>query len=74
MSVKIRLKQTGKRNAKSYRIVAVDESKKRDGRVIEELGAVSVKGVVINLKQERLDHWLKVGATKTAGATKILTK
>ncbi|MFH1289559.1 MAG: 30S ribosomal protein S16, partial [Patescibacteria group bacterium] len=36
--VKIRLTRTGKRNAPSYRIVAIDSRSKRDGRPLELIG------------------------------------
>ena len=38
MAVKIRLKRLGKVRVPQYRIVVVDSRKKRDGRVIEEIG------------------------------------
>ena len=38
MAVKIRLKRMGKIRAPHYRIVIVDSRKKRDGKVIEEIG------------------------------------
>lgn len=74
MAVKIRLKQTGKRNNRRYRVVVVDESKKRDGLVIEELGAVetSPKPTLINLNQERLDYWKRLGAQTTSAVEKLL--
>ena len=38
MAVKIRLKRLGKVRVPQYRIVVVDSRKKRDGKVIEEIG------------------------------------
>ena len=38
MAVKIRLKRLGKVRVPQYRIVVVDSRKKRDGRVLEEIG------------------------------------
>ena len=38
MAVRIRLKRMGKIHAAQYRVVVVDSRKKRDGRVIEEVG------------------------------------
>ena len=38
MAVKIRLKRMGKIRQPHYRVVVVDSRKKRDGRVIEEIG------------------------------------
>ncbi len=75
MAVKIRLKQTGKRNSRSFRVVAIDESKKRDGAVIEELGHVTSKhaGKQVTLKRERIDNWVKVGAQLSPTVSKLLT-
>ena len=74
MAVKIRLKQTGSRNRRTYRVVAVDESKKRDGAVIETLGFVNplVKPNQVSLKRDRVDYWLGVGAQLTPGTKKLL--
>jgi small subunit ribosomal protein S16 len=38
MSVKIRLKRTGRKNSPFYRLNAIASRAPRDGRVIEELG------------------------------------
>ena len=38
MAVKIRLKRIGKKFSPVYRVVVLDARKKRDGRVIEEIG------------------------------------
>lgn len=74
MAVKIRLKETGKSNARGYRIVAIDESKKRDGKVIETLGYTSPQDPdkALAVRQDRLDFWIKTGATLTAAAAKLL--
>ncbi len=75
MAVKIRLKQTGSRNRRTFRIVAVDESKKRDGKVIEELGSVNplIKPTGVQINEDRLAYWQSQGALCTASVTKILT-
>lgn len=74
MAVKIRLKQTGSRNRKAYRIVAVDESKKRDGAVIETLGYINPLVVPnqISLKHDRIKYWLKCGAVLTEATRKLV--
>lgn len=73
--VKIRLTQTGKRNAKTYRIVVMDESKRRDGQAIENLGFYNplVKPAHLVVNKERLNYWLSVGAQMTDGTKKILS-
>lgn len=74
MAVKIRLKQLGSANRRTFRIVVVDESKKRDGAVIEEVGSVNplVKPVQTILKNERISTWLKNGAQMSDAVKKLL--
>ncbi len=74
MSVKIRFKQTGSRNRRSFRIVAVDESKKRDGVVIEELGYFdpNTKPAKVEIKKDRIEYWQKVGGQITSAVAEIL--
>ena len=72
MAVKIRLKLTGKKNARSFRVVAVDESAKRDGKVVEELGLIlpKTKPVTMKFNEERIAYWLKQGAQLSPGVSK----
>jgi len=74
VAVKIRLKRMGKVRAPHYRIVAVDSRKKRDGRVIEEIGTYNPKAdpSVIHVDSERAQYWLGVGAQPTEPVTAIL--
>ncbi|UAL28837.1 30S ribosomal protein S16 [Nocardioides rotundus] len=64
MAVKIRLKRLGKIRVPQYRIVVVDSRKKRDGRVIEEIGKYHPKEdpSYIDVVSERAQYWLGVGA------------
>ncbi|MCS4484884.1 30S ribosomal protein S16 [Gleimia sp. 6138-11-ORH1] len=64
MAVRIRLKRMGKIHAPFYRVVVVDQRKKRDGRVIEEIGIYDPTRTpsVIEIKGERAQYWLGVGA------------
>jgi small subunit ribosomal protein S16 len=74
--VKIKLAQAGSRNRKTYRIVVMDEAKRRDGRNIEILGSYNplVKPPQITIKEDRLKYWLSVGAQETDGVKNILAK
>jgi small subunit ribosomal protein S16 len=74
VAVKIRLKRMGKIRAPYYRIVAVDGRKKRDGRVIEEIGKYHPKEEpsLIEVKSERAQYWLGVGAQPTEAVAAIL--
>lgn len=74
--VKIKLTQTGSRNRRTYRIIVIEEGKKRDGRAIEILGTYNplVKPPHITFKKERIDYWISVGAQCTDGVKRILPK
>ena len=54
----------GKIHAPAYRVVVVDSRKKRDGRVIEEIGVYDAQPdpSVIRIDSERAQYWLGVGA------------
>ena len=74
MAVKIRLKRLGKIRVPQYRIVVVDSRKKRDGRVIEEIGKYHPKEdpSYIDVVADRAEYWLGVGAQPTEAVEKIL--
>ncbi|QCX27053.1 30S ribosomal protein S16 [Nocardioides jishulii] len=74
MAVKIRLKRLGKIRVPQYRIVVVDSRKKRDGRVIEEIGKYHPKEdpSFIDVTSERAQYWLGVGAQPTEAVEAIL--
>ena len=64
VAVKIRLKRMGKKFAPFYRVVVLDSRKKRDGRVIEEVGLYDPmqEPSLIRIDSERVQYWLGVGA------------
>jgi small subunit ribosomal protein S16 len=74
VAVKIRLKRLGKVRVPQYRIVVVDSRKKRDGRVIEEIGKYHPKEdpSYIDVVADRAEYWLGVGAQPTEAVEKIL--
>ncbi|WP_394263278.1 30S ribosomal protein S16 [Trueperella sp.] len=64
MAVRIRLKRFGKIREPHYRVVVVDQKKKRDGRVIEEIGYYNpnTDPSTIDINSERARYWISVGA------------
>jgi small subunit ribosomal protein S16 len=74
VAVKIRLKRLGKVRVPQYRIVVVDSRKKRDGRVLEEIGKYHPKEdpSYIDVTSERAQYWLGVGAQPTEAVEAIL--
>ena len=74
MAVKIRLKRLGKIRVPQYRIVVVDARKKRDGRVLEEIGKYHPKEEpsFIEVTSDRAQYWLGVGAQPSEAVEAIL--
>ncbi len=74
MAVKIRLKRLGKIRVPQYRIVVVDSRKKRDGRVLEEIGKYHPKEEpsLIEVTSDRAQYWLGVGAQPSEAVEAIL--
>jgi small subunit ribosomal protein S16 len=74
VSVKIRLKRLGKVRVPQYRIVIVDSRKKRDGKVIEEIGKYHPKEdpSYISVVPDRAAYWLSVGAQPSEAVAKLL--
>jgi small subunit ribosomal protein S16 len=74
VAVKIRLKRLGKIRAPYYRIVVADSRTKRDGRVIEEIGKYhpTEEPSVIEIKSDRAQYWLSVGAQPTEQVMALL--
>lgn len=69
----IRLSRTGKKGERKFRIVVKEKRSKRDGSSIENLGWY-IKGVDngLEVKRDRLNYWLSVGAKASPTVSKIL--
>ena len=74
MAVRLRLKRTGKKKQPSYRVVAVDSRKPRDGRVLEVIGTYDPRQEpsAISIVNERAVHWLSHGAQPSETVSKLL--
>jgi small subunit ribosomal protein S16 len=76
VAVKIRLLRMGKIRNPQYRIVVADARTKRDGRAIEYIGIYQPKEnpSVIEVKSDRVQYWLSVGAQPSEPVQRILEK
>lgn len=74
MAVRIRLKRMGRIRAPFYRVIVVDGRKKRDGRVIEEVGKYDpmTNPSTIEINSERALYWLGVGAQPSDQVRRLL--
>lgn len=60
----IRLSRIGKKKRAFYRVVVIERTRPRDGRVVEAVGTYDPlkKPAEIKLDADRVKHWLGVGA------------
>ena len=74
MAVTIRLSRHGRKKIPFYRIVAADKDRKRDGRYLELLGTFNplTMPAAVNLKEDRVKHWISLGAYPSATVAKII--
>jgi small subunit ribosomal protein S16 len=74
VAVKIRLKRMGKIRTPYYRVVVVDSRKKRDGKVIEQIGKYHPKEEpsLIEVTSDRAQYWLGVGAQPSEAVEALL--
>jgi small subunit ribosomal protein S16 len=77
MPLKLRLARAGAKKRPFYRIVVADSRSPRDGRFIEIVGTYDPilpknHEQRVNLKTERIEHWLKVGAQPTDRVLRFL--
>jgi small subunit ribosomal protein S16 len=65
--LKIRLKRTGRKGQPHYRIVVMESSKPRDGKVVEEIGYYNPRTspTTFDVDKEAAEKWLKNGAQPT---------
>jgi small subunit ribosomal protein S16 len=71
--VRIRFRRMGLRGQPSYRIVAADKETSRDGRFLEILGFYNprTEPATINVKEDRVFHWMKNGALPTESVGQV---
>ena len=77
MALKIRLSRGGAKKRPFYRIVVADSRKPRDGRFIERVGTYNPMLAKdspdrIQLKEDRIKHWMSHGATPSDRVAKFL--
>ena len=75
MAVKLRLTRMGAKKKPTYRIVATDSRKPRDGQYLELVGTYSPVGEKkVNIKEEVALKWLNNGAIPTDTVKNLLSE
>ncbi len=72
--IKLRLKRIGKKREASYRIIAINNLSRRDGRPLEELGFYNPRTKEVKLDVDGIVKRLQQGAQPTDTVRRILEK
>ena len=72
----IRLRGTGTKNRRKWRIVVCDSRVSRDGSLIEELGSYNplVEPPALRINQEHYQAWVKKGARPSEAVRALMKK
>lgn len=78
MALKIRLRQQGRKNQQTYRLVLSDSRAPRDGRYIENLGwynpSEKEPEKTLSIHADRIEHWLALGAILSERAALLVKR
>jgi small subunit ribosomal protein S16 len=78
MALKIRLRQQGRTNRTTYRLVVTDCRSPRDGKYVEMLGWYNpfenTEELSLFIKPDRIEYWLDKGAQFTDKAKTLVGK
>jgi len=76
MALAIRLRQQGRKNHTVYRVVVTDARAPRDGAYLEAVGIYAPLETdadrALNLKADRIQHWLQKGAQMSESVCSLL--
>lgn len=72
----IRLARRGSKKRPRYRVVVSDSSTGRGGAIVENVGTYEPKATEakVELKRDRIEHWLSKGATATDTVKSLIKK
>ena len=72
--LKLRLKRTGKKRSPSYRLVIMENTFRRDGRPIDEVGYYNPITKQYKFDVEKIKRWLSYGVKPTQTVLNLLKK
>ena len=72
--LKLRLKRTGKKRSPSYRLVIMENTFRRDGRPIDEVGYYNPLTKQYKFDVEKIKRWLSYGVKPTQTVFNLLKK
>ncbi|OGM18452.1 30S ribosomal protein S16 [Candidatus Woesebacteria bacterium RIFCSPHIGHO2_01_FULL_38_10] len=71
--IKIRLARGGSKGNPHYRIVVIEERRKREGKFLDVIGFWYPKKNNKKINKKKLEKWLAVGAQKTKSVNKLIS-
>ena len=74
MAVKLRLTRLGAKKRPTYRIVATDSRRPRNGQYLEQVGTYSPLDGNVKINEEVALKWLNTGAIPTDTVRSLLSK
>jgi small subunit ribosomal protein S16 len=72
--LKLRLKRIGRKRSPSYRLVIMENTSRRDGRPIEELGYYDPISKNYKFDIKKIQKWLSYGVKPTETVLSLLKK
>ena len=72
--LKLRLKRVGRKRSPAYRLVVMENSARRDGRPVEEVGYYDPISKKSKFEVEKIQKWLGQGAKPTEVVSSLLKK
>ena len=72
--LKLRLKRTGRKRYPSYRLVIMENTFRRDGKPIDEVGYYNPITKQYKFETDKIKKWLNYGAKPTQTVLSLLKK
>ena len=72
--LKLRLKRVGRKRSPSYRLVVMENTTRRDGRPVEEVGYYDPISKNYRFDSERIKTWLSYGVKPSETVSHVLKK
>ena len=72
--LKLRLKRVERKRSPSYRLVIMENSCRRDGRLVEEVGYYNPISKNYKFNEEKIKKWLSYGVKPTETVKDLLKK
>ncbi len=72
--LKLRLKRIGRKRSPSYRLVIMENTCRRDGRPIEEVGYYNPISKNYKFDEKKIEKWLNLGVKPTETVFNLLKK